>query len=56
MILIQDSLSEYGEFIAVSKECVQNDATKYLTFLNYCANRLEKGDSVQAIWNSYHSN
>lgn len=27
----------------------------FIAFLSYCAGRLDKGDSVQAIWNDYQA-
>lgn len=30
-----------------------NDKDSFVEFLTYCAERLSKGDSVQAIWRDY---
>ncbi len=29
------------------------DREGFISFLRYCAERLDKGDSVQAIWNDF---
>jgi len=31
----------------------QGEKVDFISFLRYCAGRLDKGDSVQAIWNDY---
>lgn len=42
------------------KEKVQSihengERESFISFLRYCAGRLDKGDSVQAIWNDYQA-
>lgn len=33
----------------------QGEKDAFISFLQYCAGRLDKGDSVQAIWNDYQA-
>ncbi len=37
------------------KAATEREEKDFILFLNYCSERLNKGDSVQAIWNDYQN-
>lgn len=43
-------IKEIGQAVAQ-----QGERDDFISFLRYCAGRLDKGDSVQAIWNDYQA-
>lgn len=49
--------TDLGIYLELRKAVIQEvDAQKgndFIRFLNYCAACLDKGDSVQAIWNDF---
>ena len=50
----QDELTEYSEMLGISQHILSvGAADRYLAFIRSCVERLNKGDSVQAIWNDY---
>ena len=56
IVMSQDKLSEYCEFVALSKQLlVADDKDDFISFLYFCEERLHKGDQVQAIWCDYQN-
>lgn len=52
--MIQDKLTEYCEFVMLSKALLDvDDNGDFINFLRFCEERLRKGDPVQAIWSDY---
>ena len=46
----------YCEIKAIGQTIAkQGEKDTFISFLQYCAGRLDKGDSVQAIWNDYQA-
>lgn len=46
----------YCEIKAIGQTVApQGEREAFISFLQYCAGRLDKGDSVQAIWNDYQA-
>lgn len=48
----------YDEMGRVANATLRKKTTReseYLSFIRYCAERLDRGDSVQAIWHDYQA-
>ena len=49
-----NGIEAYVELRATYSAIVdEGEQERFISFLRYCAERLEKGDSVQAIWSDY---